>query len=66
MCQSKTGSNFEIANGSVTIVYKGTRIEPMGTNETVLWFGLLFSHEDGSDIFSGTFRFLRAYIARRP
>jgi hypothetical protein len=66
MCQSKTERNFERGNGSVIVVCEGTRIKPMGTNETVLCFGLLFNHEDGDDIFSGTSLFFRVHIARRP
>jgi hypothetical protein len=29
-----------------------------------MWFGLLFSHEDEGDMFSGTSRFLPANIAK--
>jgi hypothetical protein len=66
MCQFKTERNFERANGSVAIVCKGTRIKPMGANETVLWFGLLFNYEGRGDIFSETSRLLLVHIARSP
>jgi hypothetical protein len=66
MSQFKTERNFEKANGSVVIVCKGTRIKPMGANETMLWFGLLFNYEGGGDIFSETSCFLPVHIARRP
>jgi hypothetical protein len=45
----------------MTITCNGTQIEPMGIEETVLWFGFLFSPEDGGVLFSGKTHFLRVH-----